>query len=661
MKSCIYQGEIQHERLLPVNHSFKYPLYFYCLDLSELSLLERRLPFFGYNRWCLSSIYDSDYLHDHTGSIRQKLVNYLKSNGYRENIQKIMLITSARFLGKVFNPVSFYYCFAKNEKLVCIVAEVNNTFGERHLYIHKVRQKNPADYPQKFSSSKSFHVSPFNNMEGEYKFQFSEISGKLDIRIRLVWDGEIIFKARLCGHRISLTPLNQVKIILQHPLQPLLTRQRILWEAARLYFIKKLPYYAKPVSHDPMTIQRTPSNAIQRICMRSVLKWLKKFKAGTLTVTLPNQNQYEFGEPESSLAAHLEIHDYNFFPKLALSGDIGLGEGYMEGLWSSDDMAAVLRIIVRNLNAGDKKKFSLSDGLNVLRKWLHRSEKNTVSESSSNIRRHYDLSNQFFESFLDPSMTYSCAIYNSKKVSLEEAQKNKLHTIIKKAKITDTDHILEIGCGWGSFTMEAVRATGCKVTAITLSREQFDYIDSRVKASGLENHISLVLADYRSITGTYDKIISIEMLEAVGHRYFGTFFSRCDSLLKPDGILVLQAITVPDQKYSYYRNRTDWIQKHIFPGGHLPSLTALSQAMTSHSSFILEDLENIGPHYAMTLREWHNRFQKNRDKISKQGFDAAFQKKWEFYLKACEAQFAEKGLENLQLVITRPFSNHLPA
>ncbi|MFO7557236.1 MAG: DUF1365 family protein [Desulfobacterales bacterium] len=656
MRSCLYQCEIQHARLLPVNHSFKYPLYLYCLDLSELPLLEQRLPFFGYNRWRLSSLYDSDYLHDDTVSIREKLIRHLTSNGCREEVQKILLITSARYLNRVFNPVSFYYCFAKDERLICIVAEVNNTFGEKHLYILQTREKDPAGYPYKFTACKSFHVSPFNNMEGEYQFRFSETGSELDIRIQLVRDGEIIFKARLYGHRIPLSPLNHIKIILKHPLWPLLTMPRIFREAARLYFSKKLPYVPKPVSHDPMTIQRTPSNAIQKICMQSVLKQFKKFKAGHLKITLPDRKRYAFGDPLSPLAAHLEIHEYNFFPKLAFSGGIGLGESYMEGLWSSNDMVALLRILVRNLNAGGSQKIALSDGCNVVRKWLHRSEKNTVSGSSSNIRRHYDLSNSFFESFLDPSMAYSCAVYHSSEDSLEEAQKNKLHRIIEKAKITDTDHVLEIGCGWGSFAMEAVRTTGCRVTAITLSKEQFDHASTRVKASGLENRISIVLADYRTITGTYDKIISIEMLEAVGHRQLGTFFSRCDSLLKPDGILVIQVITVPDQKYSCYRKRMDWIRKHIFPGGHLPSLTALSQAMTRHSSFIVEDLENIGPHYATTLREWYDRFRNNRDKISALGFDDTFQRKWEFYLKACEALFAERGLENLQLVIARPFS-----
>jgi len=655
MNSSIYQCNIRHERLMPVKHSFEYPLYLYYLDLSELPLLDRRLPFFGHNRWNLSSIYDSDYLHDNAGSIGQKLAALLQSQGYPENIQKIMMITSARFLDKVFNPVNFYFCFGTNERFSCVVAEVNNTFGEKHLYILQARRNDPAGYPQTFSALKSFHVSPFNNMEGEYQFRFSEIGLKLDIRIQLVRHGEIILKTKVCGNRTPLSPLNHIKTIIRHPLQPLLTMQRILWQAAKLYFIKKLPYYPKPVPHNPMTIHRAPSNAVQKICMRFVLKWFGKFTTGHVTITLPNQKQVEFGDPESSLSAHMDIHDYTFFPKLALSGDIGLGEGYMEGLWSSDDIGKVLRIIIRNLNTGDKK-FTPSNCLNVLRKRLSRSEKNTIFESSSNIRRHYDLSNHFFETFLDPSMTYSCAMYHSGEDSLEEAQKNKLHTIIEKAKITGKDHVLEIGCGWGSFAMEAVRATGCKVTAITLSREQFNYVTKRVKEAGLENRISVVLTDYRTITGTYDRIVSIEMLEAVGHQCLGRFFSRCDSLLKPGGIMVLQVITVPDQKYSYYRNRMDWIQKHVFPGGHLPSLTALSQAMKKSSSFILENLENIGPHYVLTLREWYNRFQNNRDQISAQGFDDTFQRKWKFYLKACEAQFTERGLNDLQLVIARPFN-----
>jgi cyclopropane-fatty-acyl-phospholipid synthase len=279
---------------------------------------------------------------------------------------------------------------------------------------------------------------------------------------------------------------------------------------------------------------------------------------------------------------------------------------------------------------------------------------NDINQSKQNIRQHYDLGNPMFQIFLDKTMTYSAARFDRPGETLEQAQHNKLRSIINKAQIQTGDHVLEIGSGWGSFAIEAARQTGCRVTTVTLSQEQLVFVQQKIKQQGLEKHIAVKLCDYRKIEGRFDKIVSIEMLEAVGHKYYGTFFKTCDRLLKPNGLVVLQVITIPDQRYNNYRRTGDWIQKHIFPGGLLPSLSVLLNGMVKNSQLIVEDIENIGIHYAQTLREWRIRFLNQYDQLKKQGWGDEFKRTWEYYFSYCEAAFDSRTLGNLQIVLTRP-------
>jgi cyclopropane-fatty-acyl-phospholipid synthase len=291
--------------------------------------------------------------------------------------------------------------------------------------------------------------------------------------------------------------------------------------------------------------------------------------------------------------------------------------------------------------------------MGILEKLRYLARPNNRPGSRRNIRRHYDLSNDFFRTFLDDSMAYSCAIFQDPDDSLETAQQRKFQAVIAKAHLGPGDHLLEIGCGWGGFAIAAARRTGCKVTGITISREQYRLARQRVQAAGLQHRIRILLRDYRDLRGRFDKIVSIEMLEAVGHGYYGAFFKQLDRLLAPGGIAVLQSITIPDQRYEAYRRSHDWIQKHIFPGGLLPSLTVLTRTMTRHSRLMVEAVENIGPHYAATLAAWRRRFVANRERVTEMGFDRVFQRKWIYYLGSCEAGFAERVLGDLQLVLTR--------
>jgi cyclopropane-fatty-acyl-phospholipid synthase len=297
--------------------------------------------------------------------------------------------------------------------------------------------------------------------------------------------------------------------------------------------------------------------------------------------------------------------------------------------------------------------------LRMVEKLRYLSRANSLVGSRRNIRQHYDLSNAFFQTFLDPSMAYSSAIFKHSGEPLAVAQQNKYGTLIDKLRLSSGDHLLEIGCGWGGFAIEAVRRTGCRITGITISKDQYTLARERVRQAGLQDRIRIQFRDYRKMGGRYDKIVSIEMLEAVGHAYYGTFFRQLDRLLAPHGIAVIQTITIPDQRYDLYRKTHDWIQKHIFPGGLLPSLTIITQTMTRHSSLMIDDVENIGNHYATTLARWHRRFIANLDRVAQLGFDREFQRKWAYYLGSCEAGFRERALGNLQLVLTREGNHRL--
>jgi cyclopropane-fatty-acyl-phospholipid synthase len=306
-----------------------------------------------------------------------------------------------------------------------------------------------------------------------------------------------------------------------------------------------------------------------------------------------------------------------------------------------DNQAMVDRKIVGNAIFG-----------NMVNALKHFSRANTQKGARKNIRDHYDLGNELYENFLDPSMTYSSGIFDNPECSLERAQANKLDAILAKSGISKDEHVLEIGCGWGSFAIRAVQKTGCRVTGITLSDEQKRFAEKKIAELGLSDRIRIQLTDYRQVEGAFDKIVSIEMIEAVGHDYLELFFKTCDRLLKPGGIAVFQAITIPDNRYETYRKKSDWIQKHIFPGGLLPSLGVLKAAI-GKTSLKVRGIEPLGPHYARTLVEWRNNFKSRWPTIEKLGFDEVFRRKWEYYFHYCEAGFASGMIDVVQMVLVR--------
>jgi cyclopropane-fatty-acyl-phospholipid synthase len=417
-----------------------------------------------------------------------------------------------------------------------------------------------------------------------------------------------------------------------------------------------------PVPENPAPVGPT---WMQQLCMKGVLRYFSKMEEGAMRMRLPDGSERILGNPdadpeaEAEAEAEMTIQDYRFFTRTALGGDIGFGESFVNGEWTTPDLTGLLVRLTSIESRGPARTFFKLSALSQrFNRWRHGLRPNTLAGSRRNIADHYDLSNDFYRLFLDPTLMYSCAIYMEEDQDLEAAQRNRLRTIIEKSKICQSDQVLEIGSGWGGFAIEAARQTGCRVTSITLSQEQLDL--ARARAEKVDDRVKFELADYREMEGRFDKIISIEMLEAVGHKYLGAFFAACDRLLKPDGLVFLQVITIPDQRYAAYRKSCDWIQKYIFPGGMLPSLTAISDAMTHPSKLMVEHLENIGVHYATTLAHWRLGFLEKLDEVRGLGFDEGFQRKWLYYLAYCEAGFATRSINDIHLVLTRPRNRLLP-
>jgi cyclopropane-fatty-acyl-phospholipid synthase len=292
--------------------------------------------------------------------------------------------------------------------------------------------------------------------------------------------------------------------------------------------------------------------------------------------------------------------------------------------------------------------------LKVSNRILHAMKPNSLKGSKKNIRAHYDLSNQFFSLFLDPSMTYSSALFEEKAFTLQRAQEQKYDSLCQAVRLDEADHVLEIGSGWGGFAAYAAKKYGCKVTGITISEEQFKLSNERIKKQGLSDRVSFLLEDYRKVKGTFDKVVSIEMIEAVGHKYFKQYFAKINELLKPEGALGLQAIIIPDSRYEDYRKSTDWIQKHIFPGGLLPSIGKINESVNLTGNMNLYSLKEMGLSYARTLRNWYGNFQENLHAVRELGFDDTFIRKWEYYLCSCEASFLQRNINVVQMVYARP-------
>ncbi len=384
-----------------------------------------------------------------------------------------------------------------------------------------------------------------------------------------------------------------------------------------------------------------------------VQRLLQRLEVGGLTV-VENGERYSYGDPESELQALIHVHSDDVYQHVLTAGVIGSGESYMQGHWSSPDLVSVIRLFSANLAAMQAMNQRSSALQQVLYKVLHLFNANSLAGSKRNISAHYDLGNDFFRLFLDRNMMYSSAVYPSAQSSLDEASDYKLELLCQQLELSADDHLIEIGTGWGGMAIYAATHYGCRVTTTTISREQYEHARERVAQLGLADRVTVLCEDYRKLSGRYDKLVSIEMVEAVGHQFYSEYFGRCSRLLKPGGKFAMQAITIADQRYALARDSVDFIKRYIFPGGCLPSLAVISDHIARDTDMQIVNLRDITLDYARTLAEWRERFLAEREQVRDQGFDEVFQRMWEFYLAYCEGGFRERIISTVQVTFAKP-------
>ena len=389
-----------------------------------------------------------------------------------------------------------------------------------------------------------------------------------------------------------------------------------------------------------------------RFFKSSILKIFKDIKIGYIELIEDGESKF-IGEKNSDLKVQVNIYSNDFYVLVGTASDIGLAEAYAAGLWSSNNPVDLLRIILKNQHLLKKIDGGFVKILQPLRKIVHQFKKNTLSGSKKNIVAHYDLSNDFFKIWLDKTMTYSSAIFTTDELSLEEASIEKIDRLCRKLDIKESDNIIEIGSGWGSFALHAVRKYGCHITTTTISEEQYKYVEKLINESGLSSKITLLKSDYRDLKGKYDKLVSIEMIEAVGYEFIPEYFNICSNLLKKNGIMAIQGITYHDKNFKDHLNSVDFIKKYIFPGSNLISVSHLTNVIKDCTDLSLVHFEDITMHYAKTLNLWRQAFNENLDKVKKLGYSDEFIRIWEFYFIYCEAGFKERFIGDIQFVMAK--------
>ena len=394
-------------------------------------------------------------------------------------------------------------------------------------------------------------------------------------------------------------------------------------------------------------------STFDRLYKKLVFGALNTLETGKV-ILVEGDQKYCFGESETSLSVDIHVHSAQMYKLFALGGSVGAGESYILGHWSCSDLTKLIEIFVLNQAQLDafENKFAFFSG--IANKIKHLKNKNSKQGSKRNIVAHYDLGNDLYESFLSEEMLYSSAVYPSKEASLEQAQQHKLAAICERLDLQPTDKVVEIGTGWGAFAVYAAKNYGCHITTTTISEEQHAYVKALIEKEGLQQQITLLKRDYRELDGQYDKLVSIEMIEAVGHAYLSGFFAKCNDLLKPTGAMLIQAITIACQRYQHYLKQSDFIQQYIFPGGCLPSVSEMSKQIVNSTDMVVHELHDIGLHYARTLYDWRVRFEKAWPSLDSKRFDERFYRLWQFYLCYCEGAFKQRATSAVHLVARKP-------
>lgn len=390
-------------------------------------------------------------------------------------------------------------------------------------------------------------------------------------------------------------------------------------------------------------------SGIDALARKQVLRKLAMLRHGHLRIREHGESAL-YGNTELPGFGTLIVDDGRFFGKLAFGGSVGAAESYMDGDWQTDDLVGLMRLLIRNRNLLDAMEGGGARFAGWLMKAAHAFRRNTRTGSRKNIAAHYDLGNALFELFLDPSLMYSSAVFDRDGMTLEQASQRKLQLICEKLALSSDDHLVEIGTGWGGMAIYAAKHTGCRVTTTTISQEQFDLAKARIAAEGLQDRITLLFRDYRDLEGQFDKLVSIEMIEAIGHQYQDTYFAKCANLLKPGGTALIQAITIEDHRYELALSSVDFIKRYIFPGSYIPCVSSMVSSAAQAGQLRLLDLQDIGDSYAKTIHAWRERFLSREAEVLALGYDRRFLRMWDFYLAYCEAGFLEQSISDVHLL-----------
>jgi len=393
---------------------------------------------------------------------------------------------------------------------------------------------------------------------------------------------------------------------------------------------------------------------LDNLARRMVIRQLGRLKTGSLQL-VEGESSVTFGEKEDAHpCASIEVMDGSFYSDIAFGGSVGAGEAYMRGAWQCDDLVSLVRILLRNREVLDNMETGTAWLTRSLQRFFHWINRNTREGAKRNISAHYDLGNDFFALWLDESMMYSSAMFEYEGQSLADAQVHRLDVVCEKLALGPEDHVIEIGTGWGGFAIHAAQKYGCRVTTTTISRQQYEMAWQRIQEAGLQDRIELLFEDYRDLDGSYDKLVSIEMIEAIGSDQYDTYFGQCSRLLKPGGRMLIQAITIADDQYAYAQKNVDFIQRYIFPGSCLPSLKVMMDTIGNVSDMVVTKVEDIGQDYAVTLNHWRRNFFNHIHEVVEMGYPEEFIWMWEFYLCYCEGGFIEGAISDVHLVAEKP-------
>lgn len=400
---------------------------------------------------------------------------------------------------------------------------------------------------------------------------------------------------------------------------------------------------------------------LEAFAKRALLSRLRRLRNGEI-ILCDGPTHIRFGRvtDRCPLKVTVTVAHPGFYTDTVFGGSIGAGEAFMAGYWQTDNLPGLIRIFLCNRELLDGMDSGLAWITLPIQKFLHRLNRNTTKGSRRNISAHYDVGNEFFALFLDENLMYSSAIFPDSSMTLKDAQSARLGHICRKLELQPADHLLEIGTGWGGLAIYAATNHGCRVTTTTISKEQYDLASRRVAEAGLKDRITVLCADYRDLTGRYDKLVSLEMIEAVGFHYFDDYFGACSRLLTSEGMMLLQAITIADQRYEMAKQSVDFIQRYIFPGSCIPSITAMCQSIAGATDMRLFHLEDIGPHYVQTLQAWRKNLHRNRKRVLSLGYSEDFFRMWEFYFCYCEGGFTERVISDVQMLLTKPDNRRAP-